>query len=73
MLISNPDMFLGEEFNIHGVLGPFSSLQREVLQGADFIHSPTCPSFKSDSTYEVGDFKNFVEWNKDSFEDFDAR
>jgi len=65
VLISNPDMFLGEEFNIHGVLGPFSSLQREVLQGgSDFIRAPTCPSFKTNSTYEVGDFKNFVEWNK---------
>ncbi|GAU17050.1 hypothetical protein TSUD_105490 [Trifolium subterraneum] len=66
VLISNPDLFLGEEFNIHGVLGPFTSLQREVLQGgSDFIRSPNCRLFKnnSNSTYS-GDFNNVVDWNK---------
>jgi hypothetical protein len=58
VLISNPDLFLGEEFNIHGVLGPFSSIQREVLQGgSDFIRSSNCRLFKNNSTYSV-------EWNK---------
>ncbi|XP_058762456.1 fasciclin-like arabinogalactan protein 21 [Vicia villosa] len=46
--ISNPNMFLGEQFIIHGVVAPFSSIQREDLQGGpDFIHSPTCPSSSS--------------------------
>ncbi|WJX69139.1 hypothetical protein P8452_53426 [Trifolium repens] len=58
VLISNPDLFLGEEFNIHGVLGPFSSIQLEVLQGgSDFIRSSNCRLFKNNSTYSV-------EWNK---------
>ncbi|XP_045802881.1 fasciclin-like arabinogalactan protein 21 [Trifolium pratense] len=63
VLISNPDLFLGEEFNIHGVLGPFTSLQLEVLQGgSDFIRSPNCRLFKNNnSTY---DFNNVIEWNK---------
>ncbi|CAI8592693.1 unnamed protein product [Vicia faba] len=76
--ISNPNMFLGEQFIIHGVVGPFSSIQREAFQGSsDFIHSPTCPSSSSssspssspsspnrNSTYTSGDFKKIVEWNR---------
>ncbi|XP_004487355.1 fasciclin-like arabinogalactan protein 21 [Cicer arietinum] len=64
VLISNPDMFLGEQFTIHGVLGPFSPLRREDLQGGfDFIHSPTCRFSGKNSTY-LDDSKNVVEWNK---------
>ncbi|CAL5200484.1 unnamed protein product [Lathyrus oleraceus] len=70
--ISNPDMFLGQQFIIHGVVGPFSSLRREDLQGgSDFIHSPTCPSSSSsssssntNSTYTGGDYKKIREWNR---------
>ncbi|CAK8536526.1 unnamed protein product [Lathyrus sativus] len=75
--ISNPNLFLGEQFIIHGVVGPFSSIQREDLQGgSDFIHSPTCPSSSSsssspspsssdtNSTYTGAEFKKTVEWNR---------
>ncbi|KAG2331713.1 hypothetical protein Bca52824_002893 [Brassica carinata] len=40
VLISHPDMFLGDSLVIHGVLGPFSPLQPHM----DITHSSLCQS-----------------------------
>ncbi|XP_061362305.1 fasciclin-like arabinogalactan protein 21 [Gastrolobium bilobum] len=62
VLISNPDIFLGEQLAIHGVLAPFSSLHRQDPQGAwDFIHSAAC---RSNSSIMFDESKNVVEWNR---------
>ncbi|TKY48791.1 Fasciclin arabinogalactan protein 21 [Spatholobus suberectus] len=59
--ISNPNIFLGEQLAVHGVLAPFSPLHpQDLLQrGLDsVIHSPTC---HSNSSHES---ENGVEWNR---------
>lgn len=77
VLISNPDIYLDEHFTIHGVLGPFTSLRRQDLQGgSDFIQSMPCrlplsnvpksnTNVNSNSSYNHSSNKKvFVEWNK---------
>ncbi|KAK7324759.1 hypothetical protein VNO77_28587 [Canavalia gladiata] len=58
VFISNPDIFLGDQLAIHGVLAPFSPFH--LRRPSDFIPSPTCP-FNS-STFNES--KNHVEWNR---------
>ncbi|XP_057450945.1 fasciclin-like arabinogalactan protein 21 [Lotus japonicus] len=64
--VSNPDIFHGEHFVIHGVLAPFSPLRRQDLQGgSDFIHSPTCRSNQNaTNSTTFADSKNVSEWNR---------
>ncbi|ESW31993.1 hypothetical protein PHAVU_002G284500 [Phaseolus vulgaris] len=60
VLISNPNIFLGDQLAVHGVLAPFSPLHpQDLLQrGLDFfIRSPTCSSNASLS-------KDGVQWNR---------
>ncbi|XP_047167404.1 fasciclin-like arabinogalactan protein 21 isoform X1 [Vigna umbellata] len=60
VLISNPNIFLGDQLAVHGVLAPFSPLHpQDLLQrGLDFfIRPPTCSSNDSLS-------KNGVRWNR---------
>lgn len=60
VLISNPNIFLGDQLAVHGVLAPFSPLHpQDLLQrGLDFfIRSPTCSSNVSLS-------KDGVQWNR---------
>ncbi|XP_038886823.1 fasciclin-like arabinogalactan protein 21 [Benincasa hispida] len=45
VLVTDPDIFLGGNVSIHGVLGPFSPLDPlDVRQGWSFIQAPFCDS-----------------------------
>ncbi|KAG6572324.1 fasciclin-like arabinogalactan protein 21 [Cucurbita pepo subsp. pepo] len=45
VLVTDPDIFLGGNVSIHGVLGPFSPLDPlDVHQGWSFIQAPFCDS-----------------------------
>ncbi|XP_027343342.1 fasciclin-like arabinogalactan protein 21 [Abrus precatorius] len=63
VLISNPDIFLGDQLAVHGVLAPFLPLDLQDLQGGwdHFIHSPTC-RFNDSSMFNES--RNVVEWNR---------
>ncbi|GAB4825079.1 hypothetical protein Ancab_007953 [Ancistrocladus abbreviatus] len=52
--LSHPDLFLEGPMSIHGVLGPFTSLNPQEIQlGLDFIHSPVCSiSSRPDNRHE---------------------
>ncbi|XWS68538.1 hypothetical protein CRYUN_Cryun04dG0098800 [Craigia yunnanensis] len=62
VLVSHPDIFLEGPLTIHGVLGPFTSMDPlYVDQGWDHIQAPICdPNLSLVS--EVIDTKNVVEW-----------
>ncbi|KAG4961051.1 hypothetical protein AAZX31_13G286700 [Glycine max] len=63
VLISNPNIFLGEQLAVHGVLAPFSPLQPQDLLQRGFgfaIRTPTCRS----NDVNVSVSKNGVEWNR---------
>ncbi|KAE8670109.1 scarecrow-like protein 32-like [Hibiscus syriacus] len=64
VLVSHPDIFLDGPLTIHGVLGPFTSMDpRYVNQGWDHIQAPICDSNLSlVSEVVVVDAKNVVEW-----------
>ncbi|PPD73050.1 hypothetical protein GOBAR_DD30045 [Gossypium barbadense] len=62
VLVSHPDIFLNGPLTIHGVLGPFTSMDpRYVNQGWDHIQAPICDSNLS-LVSEATDTKNVVEW-----------
>ncbi|KAK9285108.1 hypothetical protein L1049_024293 [Liquidambar formosana] len=62
VLISHPDIFLGGPISVHGVLGPFSSLDpQDTRQGWEFFQSPICDS-NSSVVSDVGKSKNMIEW-----------
>ncbi|MBA0556814.1 hypothetical protein Goshw_007485 [Gossypium schwendimanii] len=62
VLVSHPDIFLNGPLTIHGVLGPFTSMDpRYVNQGWDHIQAPICDSNLS-LVSEAIDTKNVVEW-----------
>ncbi|KAK8627161.1 hypothetical protein V6N13_134783 [Hibiscus sabdariffa] len=64
VLVSHPDIFLDGPLTIHGVLGPFTSMDpRYVNQGWDHIQAPICDSNLS-LVSEVADAKNVVEWTR---------
>ncbi|GLT25889.1 hypothetical protein SLA2020_009900 [Shorea laevis] len=62
--VTHPDILLEGPLSIHGVLGPFSSLDppRDFL-GWDYIHSPICDS-NLKLIFDVNGTKNRVEWTK---------
>ncbi|KAA8524533.1 hypothetical protein F0562_010956 [Nyssa sinensis] len=64
VLISHPDMFLEGPISIHGVLGPFSSLDlRGTDQDWDITQSPICDS-NSSATSKFNESMNMVEWTR---------
>ncbi|GAV71165.1 Fasciclin domain-containing protein [Cephalotus follicularis] len=64
VLISHPNIFLEGNLAIHGVLGPFSSLDpQDVNQGWHYIQSPVCDSSFS-VVSDIKDTKRMVEWTR---------
>ncbi|XVE49798.1 hypothetical protein DITRI_Ditri01bG0110700 [Diplodiscus trichospermus] len=62
VLVSHPDIFLEGPLTIHGVLGPFTSMDPLYIgQGWDHIQAPICDSNLS-LVSEVIDTKKVVEW-----------
>ncbi|XP_017970657.1 PREDICTED: fasciclin-like arabinogalactan protein 21 [Theobroma cacao] len=62
VLVSHPDIFLEGPLTIHGVLGPFTSIDPQYVEQVwDHIQSPICDSNLS-LVSEVIDTKNVVEW-----------
>ncbi|KAI9075299.1 hypothetical protein K1719_042704 [Acacia pycnantha] len=64
VLISSPDIYVGNQFAIHGVLAPFSSVDfQDLHKGWDFAHSAPCHSISGQysASYES---KNAVGWNR---------
>ncbi|KAK7261032.1 hypothetical protein RIF29_27335 [Crotalaria pallida] len=62
VLITNPDIFLGDQLAIHGVLAPFTSLHpRGVL---DYIRSSPCRFNSNSSSSITFDESNGIDWNK---------
>ncbi|OMP06089.1 hypothetical protein CCACVL1_01713 [Corchorus capsularis] len=62
VLISHPDIFLEGPLTIHGVLGPFFSMESQyVEQGWDHFPTPICDANLT-LVSEVMEPKNVVEW-----------
>ena len=67
MLVSNPDIFLGEQLAVHGVLAPFASLRRQDPQSwglDDVVQSLTCRVNNPPQTFHDYSNKSAVEWNR---------
>ncbi|KAI4322589.1 hypothetical protein L6164_022266 [Bauhinia variegata] len=66
VLISHPDLFVGSQIAIHGVLEPFSFLDPQNLGGgSDFMKSPICSSTSNSMlASEAYESMKTVEWNR---------
>ncbi|KAK4286220.1 hypothetical protein QN277_002807 [Acacia crassicarpa] len=64
VLISSPDIYVGNQFATHGVLAPFSSVDfQDVHKGWDFVHSSPCHSISGQYSTS-SESKNTVSWNR---------